>query len=59
LQLGLRDKVSAWKALDSTAYAVADWRDVLRRNPQSNSIAPPARTRAAAPKPPSPTKSKK
>lgn len=52
LQLGLRDKVSAWKALDSTAYAVADWRDVLKRNPQSNAIAPPARTRAAAPKPP-------
>jgi hypothetical protein len=52
MQLGLRDKVSAWKALDSTAYAVADWRDVLKRNPQANAIAPPARTRAAAPKPP-------
>jgi hypothetical protein len=56
LQLGLRDKVSAWKALDSTSYAIADWKDVLRRNPQANAIAPPARTRAAAPKPPSPKK---
>lgn len=54
MTLGLRDKVSAWKALDSTAYAIADWRDVLKRNPQANAIAPPARTRAAAPKPPTP-----
>jgi hypothetical protein len=56
MQLGLRDKVSAWKALDSTAYAVSDWRDVLKRNPQANAIAPPARTRAAAPKPATPKK---
>jgi hypothetical protein len=56
MTLGLRDKVSAWKALDSTAYAVADWRDVLRRNPNANAIAPPARTRAAAPKPATPKK---
>jgi hypothetical protein len=58
MQLGLRDKVSAWKALDSTAYAIADWRDVLKRNPNANAISPPARTRAAAPKPPSPGKKK-
>jgi hypothetical protein len=50
LQLGLRDKVSAWKALDSTSYAISDWKDVLKRNPQANAIAPPARTRATAPK---------
>jgi hypothetical protein len=58
MQLGLRDKVSAWKALDSTAYAVADWKDVLRRNPNANAIAPPARTRAAAPKAPGTPKPK-
>jgi hypothetical protein len=52
LQLGLRDKVSTWKALESTAYAVSDWRDILKRNPQANAIAPPARTRASAPKSP-------
>ena len=56
MQLGLRDKVSAWKALDSTAYAVSDWRDVLKRNPTANAIAPPARTRASAPKAATPKK---
>jgi hypothetical protein len=56
MQLGLRDKVSAWKALDATAYAIADWRDVLKRNPNANAISPPARTRAAAPKPAKPKK---
>ena len=56
MQLGLRDKVSTWKALDSTAYAISDWRDVLKRNPNANAISPPARTRAAAPKPPAPKK---
>jgi hypothetical protein len=53
LTAGLRDKVSAWKALDSTAYAIHDWREILRRNPQANAVAPPPRTRATAPKPPS------
>jgi len=49
MQDGLRDKVSTWKALDSTAYAISDWRDVLKRNPQANQVAPPPRTRATAP----------
>lgn len=52
LQLGLRDKVSTWKALESTAYAVSDWRDIMKRNPNANQLAPPARTRATAPKTP-------
>jgi hypothetical protein len=49
---GLRDNVSVWKALDSTAYAISDWRDILKRNPQANAVAPPPRTRATAPKKP-------
>lgn len=58
LDKGLRDKVSAWKALEHTAYAIDDWRDILKRNPQANAVAPPARTRAAAPRPPKPPKAK-
>ena len=50
LQLGLRDKESAWKALESTSYAITDWREILKRNPNANAIAPPVRTRATAPK---------
>jgi hypothetical protein len=50
LDKGLRDKVSAWKALDSTAYAISDWREILKRNPQANAVAPPPRTRATQPK---------
>jgi hypothetical protein len=57
-QLGLRDNVSVWKALDSTAYAISDWRDILKRNPQANAVAPPPRTRASAPKPPTAPKPK-
>lgn len=52
MQLGLRDKISTWKALESTAYAIHDWRDIIKRNPEANAIAPPARTRAAAPRAP-------
>jgi hypothetical protein len=52
LNLGLRDKVSAWRALDSTAYAISDHREILKRNPQANAVAPPPRTRASAPKSP-------
>ena len=58
-QLGLRDNISTWKALDSTAYAISDWRDVFKRNPQANAVAPPARTRASAPKAPAAPKPKK
>jgi hypothetical protein len=47
---GLRDNISVWKALDSTAYAISDWPDILKRNPQANSVAPPPRTRATQPK---------
>jgi hypothetical protein len=57
-QLGLRDNMSVWKALDSTAYAISDWREILKRNPQANAVAPPPRTRASAPKPPAVGKQK-
>ena len=52
MQLGLRDKVSACKALDSTSYAISDWKEVQKRNPQWNQVAPPPRTRATPPKQP-------
>jgi hypothetical protein len=53
---GLRDNTSVCKALDSTAYAISDWKDVKKRAQMAgqnwDATAPPPRTRAAAPKQP-------
>ena len=56
MQSGLRDKVSVCKALDATGYAISDWKDIRKRNPQWNAVAPPPRTRATPPKPKQPGK---
>ncbi len=54
-QLGLRDNVSVCKALDATGYAISDWKDVQKRNPNWNQVSPPARMRAT-PQPKAPGK---
>ncbi len=59
MQLGLRDKVSVCKSLDATGYAITDWRDIQKRNPQWNQVAPPPRTRATPPKQPGKATSKR
>ncbi len=55
-QLGLRDNVSVCKALDATGYAISDWKDVQKRNPNWNQVSPPARMRST-PQPKAPGKS--
>lgn len=59
MQLGLRDKVSACKALEATSYAISDWKEVQKRNPTWNQVAPPPRTRGPAPKQPGKATAKK
>jgi hypothetical protein len=56
---GLRDKISVCKALDSTSFAVHDWREIKARNPNWNMVTPPPRTRASAPKQPGKVTGKK
>ena len=51
LNLGLRDKISAWKALHTE-----DWRGILARSPMLAQPSPPPRTRQQVPKAKAPGK---